>query len=620
MDSKANEHLEDPAVSETPEDVAILYSWANLHGAKYRDFSASRREYRAKLRHQAAEKIRELELKAQAEAEAAAALAESAAREAARAANQHLAEQDKISHEEALRAAEESARRAAAERVEAARRAEAAATAEVAARREEREMAEAHASAQRQAARYNETEQRRRQLAGPQPMSMVPGQVTDPYMPASGGDSDADASSAGMEHLQLGRYRQTRDRNDPSIAPGPNPQRPGEEIPRAPDEVRFLTQADRQEEIAGYRPANRPATPPTPISYITTMQHEPAGPPQVSGPPPQAIRSSSDAPTGPAWLYAPHATTSVQPAGRTWTPIAPVSSIVADTLQHSRERVASRWFALKGVFDQPNTDFVEAQSARQPESGIPLLAVFSLAGGVGKTSLVATLGRALSSQGERVILADTTSHGLLPFYFGATELRPGVVRTFSPPSGQNESPISLISYDLEHFALDPVQQDQFFDDFIQKTRGSNRILLDLSGSAGWIIRRVAGMNPTVLIPVAPDMNSVISLQGVEKTFHGIMDVEGRAVEPYYLLNGFDASLPLHLDVREVLRRQLGARLLPFVVRRAPAVSEALAEGMTVVDYAPDAPVADDYITVANWLHKLSAPASSGFRNVRWSER
>jgi len=31
---------------ETPEDVATLYSWANLHGAKYRDFSASRAQTR----------------------------------------------------------------------------------------------------------------------------------------------------------------------------------------------------------------------------------------------------------------------------------------------------------------------------------------------------------------------------------------------------------------------------------------------------------------------------------------------------------------------------------------------------------------------------------------------
>ena len=128
------------------------------------------------------------------------------------------------------------------------------------------------------------------------------------------------------------------------------------------------------------------------------------------------------------------------------------------------------------------------------------------------------------------------------------------------------------------------------------------------------------MSPTVLIPVAPDMNSVISLQTVEKFFAGILDGEGRSIQPNYLLNQFDATLPLHLDVREVLRRQLGDRLLPFVIRRSPAVSEALAEGMTVVDYAPDSPVSEDYLNVANWVRKVSAPASAGFRNVRWSER
>ena len=40
--------LYDP--DEPPEDVATLYSWANLHGAKYRDFSASRAQTREKAR------------------------------------------------------------------------------------------------------------------------------------------------------------------------------------------------------------------------------------------------------------------------------------------------------------------------------------------------------------------------------------------------------------------------------------------------------------------------------------------------------------------------------------------------------------------------------------------
>ena len=54
MDPRGTDKIEELDSAETPEDVAVLYSWANLHGAKYRDFSASRREKRAQLRHRAA--------------------------------------------------------------------------------------------------------------------------------------------------------------------------------------------------------------------------------------------------------------------------------------------------------------------------------------------------------------------------------------------------------------------------------------------------------------------------------------------------------------------------------------------------------------------------------------
>jgi cellulose synthase operon protein YhjQ len=219
-----------------------------------------------------------------------------------------------------------------------------------------------------------------------------------------------------------------------------------------------------------------------------------------------------------------------------------------------------------------------------------------------------------------VLLTDTTSHGLLPFYFGASELRHGTVRTFSPPSGSTDAPIYLVSYDVDQDAHDEEVQQQLAEDILNSSRGTHRILLDLTLSSGWIVRHLARMSPTVLVPLAPDMNSVISLQAIEKFLRGMVDGDGRPLEPHYLLNQFDASLPLHLDVREVLRRQLGDRLLPFVIRRAPIVSEALAEGMTVVDYSPDSPVSEDYMNVATWLRTIAAPAAAGFRNVRWSER
>jgi cellulose synthase operon protein YhjQ len=645
MDSRSRDRGEEETAAGTPEDVAILYSWANLHGAKYRDFSASRREYRAQIRHRAAETLRERELKAQADAEAAAHAAERAAQIAEAAAYSQNTSESQSLRTQSLRNAEAAARRAAAERVEAARRAEAAAMAEAAARREEREIAEAHASAQRQASIYAESEIRRRQLAGPQPRGPVPGEMTDPYL-SSG------SSSASRQAYQTGRFRAV----DPVTADEPRRRPQGYH----PDEAsgvwqrsssgssgstrllipdgRITSDDIRAEELRTaeavlYTPLPPPLAPPYVARPVEPPNFDPGG---VSDPqsglaveelqqqqarahipndPPPPGRGTD--PSGPAWLYAPKSTT---PVPRPRAPQPPAPPVGGDTLQDSRERVAARWFALKGVFEHPGPELPALQPIRKNDSSTPILAVFSLSGGVGKTSLVATLGRALSSRGEKVMLTDTTSHGLLPFYFGARELRPGVVRTFSPPAGSTDAPIYLVSYDVDQKSGDSAAQEELAGQILGNSRGNHRVVLDLSSGSSWLIRRLANLHPTVLVPMAPDMNSVISLQAVERFFQGITDSEGHALQPFYVLNQFDATLPLHLDVREVFRRQLGERLLPFVIRRSPAVSEALAEGMTVVDYAPEAPVSHDYLEVASWLRSVSAPATAGFRNVRWSER
>ncbi len=770
MDSRNPERADDHAVAETPEDVAVLYSWANLHGAKYRDFSASRREYRAQLRHRAAEQVREQALLAQAEAEAAASAAESTARRAAEAARNHQADDADSSMRRALREAESAARTAAAERLEAARRAEAAAVAEAAARREEREIAEAHASAQRQAARFAESERRRKaaaaaaaQQASPETSSTSATTPTPQSIPSQPEPTLSAANEESPASNENRRYTD-REREEDLVPVPPQPERrpsAGHSSPRRPqgyhpddasgvrqiyrgsDSSIFYTSGissrralplerravasaspyeskpaaqypiptprplsnanESQAPSMGQRssdpqvqatPASRlpqaesPAssvpvnagqwppfsTDPTPITRESNnpsplrptsprspvssrimasspsprpvspfsqalvpsdstrgrraqddfdYQHSQGFPDRrnatenLSDPPaltPQRSANQAD-PTGPAWLYAPSAQQAAQ------RPLAPsVQSSVADTLQHSRERVAARWYALKGVFDQPGQEQPEAAPVRQKETRTPVLAVFSLAGGVGKTSLVATVGRALSSMGEKVLLTDTTSHGLLPFYFGASELRQGTVRTFSPPSGSTDAPIYLVSHEIDYKGIDEAAQEKLAEEIIDNGRGTHRILLDLNATSAWLVSRLSRMNPTILVPVAPDMNSVISLQSLEKFFTGTNDGDGRPLQPYYILNQFDTSLPLHLDVREVMRRQLGDRLLPFVIRRAPAVSEALAEGMTVVDYAPDAPVAEDYLNLATWLRTVAAPATAGFRNVRWSER
>ena len=311
------------------------------------------------------------------------------------------------------------------------------------------------------------------------------------------------------------------------------------------------------------------------------------------------------------------------------------------TTSEPSDRIASRWYALKSVFD-PHAAPVEQQQV-QPPARVPVLAVFSLAGGVGKTSIVAALGRALSSRGERVLLVDTATYGLLPFFFGARDQRPGQLRTFNPPTVSTEAPIQLVTLDpdgnppseysdgqqgnpsMMRGQAPSQDQDWLLDEIGRYSRGSSRILVDLPTASGATTRRILRMAPVVLVPVVPDMSSVVSVSAIETFFRNTGSVHGgnsgtKPLMPYYVLNQFDYSLPLHLDVREILREQIGDRLLPFALRRNPAISEALAEGMTVMDYAPTATVAEDYASLAGWVRGVSAPAAVQQRGVRWSER
>lgn len=315
---------------------------------------------------------------------------------------------------------------------------------------------------------------------------------------------------------------------------------------------------------------------------------------------------SREMPARPAWI-----TDKPEPAPQPTVPHVP-----DETIQASRDRLTSRWFALKAVFEgaAPDAEAAPALASTRP----PVLAFFSLAGGVGKTSLVATLGRALSARGERVLLVDTASYGLLPFFFGASDQRPGQLRTFNPPATSGDAPIQMITLDPDSLGPENAVQEVLTTEIAKYSIGVSRVIIDLATASGRTARRIFKLSPIVLVPMVPDMNSVVSVGSIDAFF--AHNANASAKPPYYVLNQFDPSLPLHLDVREVMREQLGERLLPFALRRAPAVGEALAEGMTIMDYAPSSAIAEDFGSLAGWVKSLSAPASFGFRGVRWSER
>lgn len=304
---------------------------------------------------------------------------------------------------------------------------------------------------------------------------------------------------------------------------------------------------------------------------------------------------AESAPVRPAWLGAAEAAT---------RPAEP------ETMPPPRER-GSRWFALRGLYDRGS----EETQPRREEGQVPVLAVFSLAGGVGKTSLVASVGRALAARGEHVLLADTCLFGVLPFYFGARDVKPGVLRTFS--GSPSDTPVHLLSLDGERAAADP---ELLRREVAGAAQDANRVLIDVATGSAAMLRQALRLAPTVLVPVVPDMASVVSLQSLEAFFRNQEGLSGHPLHAWYVLNQFDPSMPLQLDVREVLRQQLGERLLPFAIHRSTAVSESLAEGMTVIDYAPNSPAAEDIMNLVTWIRNTSVAATGNHRGMRWSER
>lgn len=477
--------------NEQADDVATLYSWANLHGAKYRDFSASRQEMRAQMRQRT------------------------------------LAEQAKAAREEAQKPA--------------------------AGKEDEGLWDDVLPSIPRQkailAARGDALAAARRE--------------------ASGEENDAAAFFA--EEFSAGMR------------------------PAGAREAATREAVVRQ---GGIREAAPEAALPR---HALPIREQHAAEPRVSSG--RVVETEAGPPVRPAWLGESRAPIPVAVTAETQEE--------EETLQQSRERVASRWFALRGIFGKTP----EEAQAQRIEGQAPVLTVFSLAGGVGKTSLMASVARALAARGERVLLADTCSFGVLPYYFGAREVKPGVVRTFS--GGTSDPPIKVLTLDAEREGGDA---DLLRRELVRGGQDATRVLIDVATGSASMLRQALRFSPTVLVPVVPDMASLVTLQALEAFFRNQESVTGQALHVWYVLNQFDPSLPLHLDVREVLRQQLGERLLPFAVHRSTAVSEALAEGMTVIDYAPNSPATEDIVNLVTWVRNTSVVAAGGARAMRWSER
>ncbi len=271
------------------------------------------------------------------------------------------------------------------------------------------------------------------------------------------------------------------------------------------------------------------------------------------------------------------------------------------TLEFVRPQPA-RWSLLQDM--GPDGDSPALRESH--ELLIPTFAVCSTGGGTGKTTVSATLGRALALTGDNVLMVQGALQPSAPLHFGAQHAQPGRLRTFVPPV-RSQGTVHMLGHQFDDGNPQNEESGTWLTREVNALQNEiHRCIVEISSSTG-PEAPMLNLARVCLIVVTPDINSVMALTPFRKLFERTSRPGARHQQNvHFLINKFDPASNFHAEVRQNLRMQLGTRLLPFCIRRSDSVSEALAAGMTVLDYAPNSAPADDFLRLAAWARDVAS--------------
>jgi cellulose synthase operon protein YhjQ len=250
--------------------------------------------------------------------------------------------------------------------------------------------------------------------------------------------------------------------------------------------------------------------------------------------------------------------------------------------------------ALDSAFEvNARLRIASSQPRLAPGSGAAL-AFASCAGGVGKTTLCATVARVLSSRLCNVLVADRCRDGIIPYFFSLERQSAGGLQTVYPNARRAGYQLTLVAAPCNEQPNTPTAA------WLEQLQAESALtLLDLPTVNERPAPSALGPATQVIVPLVPDVQSIASIARVEQL--SAMLEAGQNGRNLFVLNRFDEARPLHREIRTHLEKLLEDRLAPVAVRESEYIPEALSLGMTVLDHAPQAPVVKDFEQLVPWL-------------------
>jgi cellulose biosynthesis protein BcsQ len=237
------------------------------------------------------------------------------------------------------------------------------------------------------------------------------------------------------------------------------------------------------------------------------------------------------------------------------------------------------------------------------------VAVYSPAGGVGKSTICAHLARALYSRGERVLLVDGSGQSMLATYFGAEEEREGL-RQFCAPGETHASVLVMCSETTDsewlHREIEPLMS------------GVDRTVFDLGNASPALADEVLTLCQVVLVPVVPGPQAALVVSRVKARLEKLRARGAAVPRAFYVMNRFNEESEQDRNALQALQAQCGEALAPVMLERSDEVEYAFAERMTISDFHTAAPLSLQYEKLAGWLRRM-LPPSTPATHRRWSE-
>lgn len=224
-----------------------------------------------------------------------------------------------------------------------------------------------------------------------------------------------------------------------------------------------------------------------------------------------------------------------------------------------------------------------------------------LRGGVGSTSVLAGLGYALHTLGERVLLIDMSPDNLLRLHFNVPVTEHGGWaramldrQPWQTPRWRLGKQLSVLPYgqltDAEQQTMEALLCAQ--PELWSRRRAS------LDGQFDWLL-----FDLPQHLPGHADVGSCeLSIQVVQPDIacHMLLQQQAGDTSQWLLVNGYDPDRQLQRDLLLLWREQYGERMLPLNVHADEAMAEALAHKAPIGHYRHTSLSAQDTLSLATW--------------------